>query len=107
MLPEGFKGQSIYGLGGAVDANAFAYLMRQVARLDEKIGGGWIASLYYPDGRRVTRDCTTYAAGRAGIEAWADRNQAVLIAEAERHHAEWAAKQAWRGRPLTSDSMPA
>ena len=75
MLPEGFEWWSIYGPGGAGDTNALAYRMHPLARLNEKVVGGWIATLRYPEGRSVTRQCTSYAAGRAGIEAWADKHR--------------------------------
>jgi len=96
MLPIGFKWQSIFGAGGHGDANALAYLHYPVARLDEKVGGGWIAALYYPNGLTVTRQCTSYAAGRAGCEAWAERHQAELIATCQARHDAWVAKQTWR-----------
>jgi len=95
--PEGFKWQSTYGPGGADDTNAFAYQMHQVVRLDEKISGGWIATLHRPDGRSASRNCTSYASGRAGIEACADRHQEALIADTERKQ-EWESKQTWRSR---------
>lgn len=97
MLPDGFAWQSIFGPAGSGPEDALAYRRFEVARVTDKVGGGWLALLHYPDGRRVTRDCTSYEAGRAGCEAWAIRHQAALMARIDRRCLEWLASQTWRG----------
>lgn len=69
----GFKWESIYGAASVGDSNALAYKGDEVARMSDKVGGGWLALLRFPDGRTVHRECSSYVAGRAGIEAWAER----------------------------------
>ena len=93
MLTSGFKWRSIYGAASAGDSNALAYNGTEVARMSDKVGGGWLALLRYPDGRTVHRECTNYAAGRAGIEAWAERHQDALIAHCEERDRRLAANR--------------
>jgi len=93
MLPDGFRWQSIYGTGGARDADALAYKGDEVARMSEKVGGGWAALLRYPNGRDVHRTCSSYEAGKAGIVAWAKRHEAALVARCEVREREWLARR--------------
>ena len=97
MLPDGFRWQSIFGAASQGPPHALACRSHEVARLSERIGGGWNAILRYPDGRMVTRPCSSLEAGRAGCEAWAQRHRAALIAQADRKELEWLARQTWRG----------
>jgi len=61
----------------------------QVASLQEKVDGSWIAylspyaAMFSPE---VTRDCSSFDAGRRGAEMWALRHEAALrvkVAEKE------------------------
>jgi hypothetical protein len=45
----------------------------------------------------VSRDCTSYEAGRAGCEAWSNRHYAALSTHDECPHLEWLAQLIWRG----------
>jgi hypothetical protein len=69
----------------------------EVARVTERLSGGWLAILRYPNREPVTRPCTSYSAGRAGCEAWSRRHGEALERHAERRHLEWLATQMWRG----------
>lgn len=69
----------------------------EVARMVERLDGTWFALLRYPGRKAVIRDCTSYAKGKAGCEAWARRHRAELEADAERRNLEWLAGQTWRG----------
>ena len=97
MLPDGFAWQCITGTAGHGRPDALAFRQYEVARVTDRIDGGWLALLHYPDGRRVVRHCTSYEAGRAGCEAWAARHEAALRARIERKQLEWLACQTWRG----------
>lgn len=71
----------------------------EVARLGQRVDGVWLASIarQLSGGRGRTRVCTSYEAGRAGCEMWAQRHQEALAAWAAAQHAEWVASQRWRG----------
>lgn len=93
MLPDGFRWQSIYGTGSARDSGALACKGYEVARMSEKVGGGWAALLRYPNGRDVHRTCSSYETGKAGIVAWAKRHEAALVARCEAREREWLARR--------------
>lgn len=108
MLPDGFQwtpryqyadGELALEVDGALCA---AQLMR---RLD----GGWIAALApyaEPLGPWRTRQCSSFEAGKAGIEAWAVRHEALLREQAVlawQRRSRWVRQAAGRGedgRPL-------
>lgn len=69
----------------------------EVARLCERITGGWFAVLRYADGRQFHRDCISFASGKAGCERWAMRYLASLQARSRRKFLELVASQPWRG----------
>ena len=58
----------------------------EVARMCERIDGTWYAvlnqHLHYTDPSRRMVDCSSFEAGKAGIETWAARHMARLEAEA-------------------------
>ena len=87
----------ITGLAGHGPRNALYVGGTEVARLDERIGGGWMATLRPPGHSHVIKRCTDQATGRAGCEAWARRHIAALEAYDERRHLAWLARQTWRG----------
>ncbi len=90
---------SIYGPGSARGgANALYLGSLEVARMIDRMGGGWFARLHYPGRESILRDCTDEASGRRGCEAWAHRHRAELEAQAERTHLEWVSRQTWRGQ---------
>src|SRR5688500_2751413 len=97
MVPKGFSWQSITGMAGHGPRDALTYRRCEVARVTDRIDGGWLALLHYPDGRRVVRHCTSYEAGRAGCAVWALRHEAALRAHIDRRLLEWLAHQTWRG----------
>ena len=61
---------------------------------------GWIATCTTRTGRNARRQCTSCAGGRADIEAWAERHQAALIADATR-----AQGQADQARPRRLEQL--
>jgi hypothetical protein len=62
----------------------------EVARLTTKVSTGeWIAILRYPNGESVWRPCSSYEAGRAGIEAWAERHREAIVADIEARFADF------------------
>lgn len=70
-----------------------------VARLTERLGGTWLAHLdYHQPGSSRTRACTSYEAGRRGVELWAERHADRLRAELAAMHEQWLQKQHWRPR---------
>ena len=69
----------------------------EVARMVERINGGWFAVLRYADGRTIHRDCASLATGMAGCERWAMRHLDALRAQSRRKHLELIACQPWRG----------
>ncbi|KAF1689100.1 hypothetical protein CSC62_17085 [Pseudoxanthomonas jiangsuensis] len=87
----------ITGPAGPGEADALFVAGRAAARMVECLNGTWFALLRYPGRESVMRDCTDYATGRAGIEAWARRHQHALEADAHRRNLEWLAAQTWRG----------
>ena len=97
MLPDGFCWQSIYGPADSRDKNALAYDMSEVARVDQAVGGNWFALLRYPNGRVVTRPCSSREAGRLGCELWAARHADELRRKIEVQNLRWLARQMWRG----------
>ncbi|MCH6484230.1 hypothetical protein MMG85_11745 [Pseudoxanthomonas sp. LH2527] len=68
-----------------------------VARLIDRLDGTWFARLdtHLPAVYRI-RDCTSYEAGRRGVELWAARHEARLRREVYAQHAAWMARQTWR-----------
>ncbi|KRG71001.1 hypothetical protein [Pseudoxanthomonas dokdonensis] len=86
-LNPGYPGQEVlYKLG-----------ISPVARLIDRIGGMWFALLDYPlpDTKQV-RDCTSYEAGRRGVELWAARYADRLRTEIADQHEAWLKSQPWR-----------
>jgi len=80
MLPDGFRWIDRYQY-----ANGELALVcngRHVAQLMRKVDGEtWIARLILDPGIHasvVTRTCTSFEAGKAGIEQWAGLNEAAL-----------------------------
>lgn len=69
----------------------------EVARLMERITGGWFAVLRYPSGKQAHRDCTSFESGKAGCERWAMRHLGALQAVSRRRRLEQIARQPWRG----------
>lgn len=68
-----------------------------VARLTDRLGGTWFAHLdYHLSGASRTRDCTSYEAGRRGVELWAARHADRLRAEVTAKHEAWLTTQSWR-----------
>ncbi len=83
MLPEGFEWKDRYQY--AEGELALVYGGKQVAMLMRKAGGDWFARLWthWPvTAPLVVRDCSSFEAGKAGIEAWAERHQDRIRAEA-------------------------
>ncbi len=75
MLPEGFHWAARWQYEAGANAVFCASMI--VAYLDQRIDGGWFARM---DNR--TRPCSSFAAGRAGCEAWVTRHQEQLRAAA-------------------------
>ena len=69
----------------------------EVARLIERINGGWFAVLRYPDGRTVRRNCASFSTGKTGCDRWALRHLDELQARSRRKQLELIAGQPWRG----------
>jgi hypothetical protein len=76
----------VYQLGGT-----------EVARLIDRLGGSWFAILDRQGEHERKRDCTSYEAGRRGVELWAARHEARLRAEVLAKHEAWLSRQTWRG----------
>lgn len=74
-----------------------------VARLSDTLAGEWFAHLDYhrPDSN-LRRDCSSYEAGRRGVELWAARHSDRLRAEVNAHHEAWLSRQTWRPNPRAS-----
>lgn len=57
----------------------------EVARLCARINGTWYAALnqhlQFTDRRRRDRDCSSYEAGREGLEQWLVKNEARVARE--------------------------
>lgn len=92
---------AITGPGGPGEPHALYVARYEAARIVERLNGTWFAMLRYPGQEAVNRPCTSYDAGRAGIEAWARRHYDALEATAERRGLEWLARQTWRGTAAT------
>ncbi len=86
-------------IGAGLDGPMVSYQHRQteVARLVDRVGGTWFARLdmHLPD-TNVTRNCSSFEAGKRGVELWAERHRERLVAEVEAKHQAWLAKQHWR-----------
>ena len=91
--PRGFHWRSIYGTSWHADRDALAYGTHEIARLLRKADGGWVALLRYPDGREVSRPCSSHEAGKAGCMTWAQRHRDVLVAWCEQKDREWQARR--------------
>jgi hypothetical protein len=82
-LPEGFRWGKRQQHSTAEDA--LSVDGEHVAILLDKVGGGWFARLEVQksgiDAPIVTRQCSSYEAGRRGCELWAIRHEARLRAE--------------------------
>ena len=82
MLPDGFEWKDRYQY--AAGELALVHEGQQVAMLLRRADGGWLARLWsnWPLAEpMVSRQCTSFDAGKAGIEAWARRHEAQLRAE--------------------------
>lgn len=74
-----------------------------VARLIDRLGGEWFACLdYHVPGANRQRTCSSYEAGRRGVELWAARHADRLRAEVNAQHEAWLSRQHWRptDRPI-------
>jgi hypothetical protein len=85
MLPDGFR----WAIRHQYDTRHTALTLdgKQVAMLLERVDDSWFAVLDAHKGVHaplVRRDCTSFEAGKAGIEAWACRHEARIRAEAGR-----------------------
>lgn len=100
MLPDGFTWDPRW-LHDPLGDNAVLLDGEQVAHIDARVDGGWIARL---DTQRpmeapmVTRRCSSYEQGRAGIEAWVCRHEDRLRREVAERIAARAASSRWSGR---------
>lgn len=89
MLPEGFKWIPRYQHAPTGELALVCGSMH-VAHLTQKLSGEWLArmrpfhGMFTPD---VTRDCSSHAAGVAGVEAWACRHEAHLREQAALYEA--------------------
>lgn len=85
MLPTGFQWQPRYQY--AKDELALKLGDETVAMLMQDNHGGWYARLWCHwaiSEPVVTRPCSSFEAGRAGIEAWAVKHEARLREEVGR-----------------------
>ncbi|MCD9005245.1 hypothetical protein LDO31_03150 [Luteimonas sp. XNQY3] len=66
-----------------------------VARMSERLGGTWFVYLWYHHGfeDRVTRNCSSFEQGRAGVEMWAQRHMDTLCREVAEINAASAARR--------------
>lgn len=88
-------------LGAAFDGARVVYLCRstEVARLMQRVDTGeWFAVLdqHRPYQERRRRVCSSFDAGRAGVELWAARHADRLAAEVAAVEAAWPARR-WMG----------
>lgn len=82
MLPEDFEWKDRYQY--ARGELALVHGGKQVAMLLRRADGGWMARLWchWPlAAPLVSRKCSSFEAGRAGVEAWALRHEAQIRAE--------------------------
>ena len=91
------KWHPIAGPAGPGEPLALWVAGSEVARMVDRVGGGWFALLRYPGRPPVRRPCTSLEGGKAGCEAWAHRHRAVLERYGELQHLAWLASQTWRG----------
>jgi hypothetical protein len=101
MLPDGFRWSSLCGVTGPGRDDALYCGIHQVARMDERVDGGWNARLFYPNGQESFRRCTSRDAGRAGCEAWAARHEQELRDWAELERLRHLARSRWAGKSST------
>lgn len=74
-----------------------------VARMVDRLGGSWFVVLdYHLPGDHRQRECSSFEAGRRGVELWAARHADRLRAEVEGQHEAWLSRQTWR--PVSSPS---
>lgn len=61
------------------------YSGREVARLCSRIDGTWYAALnqhlHVSDPRRLDRPCSSYEAGKTGLELWLTRHESRIAKE--------------------------
>lgn len=84
MPPDGFHWQERYQYANGELALVFGG--KQVAMLIRRRDGSWFARLWvhWPVTEpMVTRRCSSYELGRAGIETWARRHAEQIRAEVE------------------------
>jgi hypothetical protein len=84
MLPEGFHWAKRF----QYDTHESALCLgdEQVAMLLERVDGSWFARLWahWPiTAPLVTRPCSSFEAGRAGVEAWARRHEGRIRREVQ------------------------
>lgn len=88
-------------LGAALDGPRVVFLCRstEVARLMRRVDTGeWFAVLdqHRPYEQRRRRPCSSFDAGRLGVELWAARHADRLAAEVAAIEAAWPARR-WMG----------
>lgn len=82
MLPDGFAWKDRYQY--AQGELALLCEGKQVAMLVRRADGGWVARLWAHrpiTEPLVSRRCSSFEAGKAGIETWAGRHQARIRAD--------------------------
>lgn len=76
-----------------------------VARMVDRLGGSWFVVLdYHLPGDQRQRECSSFEAGRRGVELWAARHADRLRAEVAAQHEAWLSRQTWRPNPRPSDA---
>lgn len=88
-------------LGADVGGREVVYRLgsNEIARLIDRLDGSWFARLdCHLDGPLRTRNCSSYEAGRHGVELWAARHEDRLRRELQEQFDAWAATQPWRPR---------
>ncbi len=86
-------------LGAGLDGPLVSYQHRhtEIARLIDRLNGTWFARLdMHLSDTNVTRDCSSFEAGKRGIELWAERHRERIMREVEERHQAWLARQTWR-----------
>jgi len=93
-------------LGADVGGREVVYRLgtTEVARLIDRLGGTWFARLdCHLDGLLRVRDCSSYEAGRKGIELWAQRHEDRLRREVQAQLDAYFARTHWRPHSEGSD----
>ena len=92
MLPDDFKW--FKPLPHMQVETAMGLHATEVARLIDRLDGSWFVRLecwHGVNGPLVTRNCTSFEQGRAGVEEWVRRNEDRIRAEVRaRRPKHWA-----------------